>query len=208
MTDPFTVITGTFGILGTVGGIASTVTTVRVSGMRRHVERAQGASSLLDGLRSLPNGHAVGTRLMTPSDEDELRSELSRIVRENAASYAKQNPTPVGLDFARVLMPAYTVLFVAVAIGAFIAAGHEHTTQDAASQQITAGSFLVVALIFLGMTGLLHERMRRRNDARRVAGTPGREYYFGPLVELWQTIGGAVRGQSARRRTARADRER
>ncbi|WIB00327.1 hypothetical protein [Curtobacterium sp. MCBA15_012] len=208
MTDAFTVVTGTFGILGTVGGIASTVTTVRVSGMRRHVERAQGASSLLDGLRSLPNGHAVGTRLMTPSDEDELRSELSRIVRENAASYAKQNPTPVGFDFARVLMPAYSVLFVAVAIGAFIAAGHEHTAQDAASQQITAGLFLFVALIFLGMTGLLHERMRRRNDARRVAGTPGREYYFGPLVELWQMTAGAVRGQSARRRTARADRER
>lgn len=203
MTDAFTVVTGTFGILGTLGGIASTVTAVHASGARRHVERAQGASTLLNDLDSLPAAHAAGTRLITATDETELRAELSRIVRENAAAYAKQNPTPVGFDFARVLMPGYFALFAVFTVGAFIASGQQDTEVDAVAQRIAASVFLVIALVFAVITAMLHERMLTRNDARRIAGTPGREYYFGPIVEIWQYLLGAVRKRRARRKAAR-----
>jgi hypothetical protein len=202
MTDAFTVVTGTFGILGTVGGITSTITAVHASGVRRHVERAHGASALLNDLDTLPAAHANGTRLITPADETELRGELSRIVRENAAAYAKQNPTPVGFDFARVLMPGYFILFAFFAVTAFIAAHHQRTEADAVTQRVAAGVFLVFALVFLVITGLLHERMLKRNDARRIAGTPGREYYFGPIAEIWQYVAGAIRKRRARQRAA------
>jgi hypothetical protein len=61
MTDAFTVVTGTFGVLGTRGGITSTVTAVRAFGARRHVERARGASALLSDLASLRTPPALAS---------------------------------------------------------------------------------------------------------------------------------------------------
>jgi len=71
--------------------------------------------------------------------------------------------------------------------------------------------FLVIALVFAVITAMLHERMLKRNDARRIARTPGRldawtpgrEYYFGPIFEVRQYLLGAVRKRRARRKAAR-----
>jgi len=194
MADGFTVLEGVVTILGTLGGIVTTVAALRASGARRHIERAQGASAMLSALAQLSQQN--GTRLVTAGQDDELSAELSRIVRENAASYAKRNPTPVGFDFPRVLMPAYVAFFAIVSIAAFIRAATGGNWGDTAAGFIFAaavvGSLLVIAV--------LTERLAHRNDARRLAGTPGREDYFGPLTDICRTISGAIRKRRAQRR--------
>lgn len=202
MVDGFAALTGSVTILGTVGGIVTTVAALGASGGRRHVERAQGASSMLTALEQLPQQN--GTRFVTPGKDDELRAELSRIVRENAASYVKRNPTPAGLDFARVLMPGYLLLFALFAVSAFVAAAHGGG--GGWGDSVAGVVFVAGSLAFLVITAVLYERMVRRNDARRLAGTPGREYYFGPLVEMWQLISGIVRKRRARRKAAELQR--
>jgi hypothetical protein len=198
MVDGFSVLTGSVGIIGVAGGVVSTIAALRTSGARRHVERAQGASSMLAALDALPTPD--GGRLVTPGQENELRDELGRIVRENAAAYVKQNPTPVGVDFARVLMPGYFLYFGYLAVRAFVTATHGGNVGDWGAAWI----FTIASVAFLVITGLLSERMARRNDARRLAGTPGQERYFAPLLEVWQAIVGPWQRHRARRKTAGA----
>lgn len=149
---------------------------------------------MLATLRDLPR--PSGGRLVTPGEESELHDELSRIVRENAAAYVKQNPTPIGIDFARVIMPAYFVLFLACSVNAFVqAALHGGSWGD----RLAGGLFGALSLVFFGITGVLYGRMLRRNDARRLAGTPGREFYFGPVTDLVRFSAAAWRRRRARR---------
>lgn len=194
MADVLTVLGGVVTILGTLGGIVTTVAALRASGARHHIERAQGASAMLAALAQLPQQN--GTRLVTTAQDDELRAELSRIVRENAASYVKRNPTPVGFDFPRVLMPAYVAFFGIVSVAAFIRAGNGGNWGDTAAGFIFAAAGVGALLV----TAVLLERLARRNDARRLAGTPGREDYFGPLADICQTVSGAIRKRRAQRR--------
>ncbi|MEV7934053.1 hypothetical protein [Curtobacterium sp. NPDC089185] len=138
MADGFPVLEGVVTILGTLGGIVTTVAALRASGARRHVERAQGASAMLSALAQLSQQN--GTRLVTAGQDDELSAELSRIVCENAASDVKRNPTPVGFDFPRVLMPAYVAFFAIVSIAAFIRAATGGTWGDTAAGFIFAAA--------------------------------------------------------------------
>lgn len=196
MVDGFSVLTGSVTVLGTLGGIVTTVVALSASGVRRHVERAQGASAMLTALEQLPQPN--GTRLATAGKDDELRAELSRIVREIAASYVKRNPSPVGFDLPRVLMPAYVVFFAAVSVAAFVRAASGGNWGDS----VAGGIFAAACVVSLFITAVLQERMDRRNGARRLAGTPGREYYFGPLTEMWQFVSARIRTRRARRKAS------
>jgi drug/metabolite transporter (DMT)-like permease len=99
-------------------------------------------------------------------------------------------------------MPGYFLLFALFAVGAFVAVVHGGDWGDSVAGVV----FVVGSLAFLVITAVLYERMVRCNDARRLAGTPGREYYFGPLVEMWQLISGIVRKRRARRKAAELQR--
>ncbi|MDT0235001.1 hypothetical protein [Curtobacterium sp. BRB10] len=200
MPDGATLTSTAIGVLGVIGGLVSTVTSVRASGARRHVERADGASTLLASIDALPSAHSAGSRFVTADDDDELRSELSRIVRENAAAYVQQNPAPVGIDFARVTVPAYFVLFTAFGAMGLIGAHEADDEPDKFALRIMGGASLLLALGLVAVTALLVDRMVKRNRVRRLAGTPGREHYFGSLAEVWEIGSGMWRNRRARRR--------
>jgi hypothetical protein len=178
------------GLLGTAGGVVTTIHTVRTSSVRRHVERARDASALLENLRLLPEDKSEGSRLLVDKSDSKLHHELSRIVRENASMYALQNPTPTGLDFARLLMPAYGFLFSVFAVIAAVEGNVSAAAEDKAAHTIALGLFSALALLCFAITAGLQVTLARRNLARELAGTPGRERYFGPVHELLELIRG------------------
>jgi len=187
------------GLLGTAGGVVTTIHTVRTSSVRRHVERARDASALLDNLRLLPEDKSEGSRLLIDKSDSKLRDELSRIVRENASMYALQNPTPTGFDIARLLMPTYSLLFAVFAVVAAVEGNQATTPEDKGAQAVALGLFSALALLFFAITGGLQTTLARRNQARKLAGTPGRERYFGPVIELAELIRGLWQTRRIRR---------
>lgn len=190
---------------GGVGGLAAVWQAIRAASSRRHVERARDAKALLDALDTLPDEHVHGSRVQLGAGSADLRGELSRIVRENAASYAQQHPTPVGIDFARAIVPAYGLMFFLFGGVALFDAAGETDSNEVAVSRVIAAFWLLVAFGFLVAGAFLHARMSRRNLVRELAGSPGREYYFGPLVDLWRAVRMAVQQRGAMRRPSRAD---
>lgn len=175
------VLSGVSTVVGVAGVVTSSTTALRASALKRHIERAEGAASMLAALRSLPRPD--GGRLFVRGRESPLQDELARIVRESAAAYVKQNPTPAGGDFVRTVMPVYSVLFLAVGISAFINAARP---DGDLGDRLAGGLFGSLGAIALGITVILYSRMVKRNKARRLAGTPGEETYFGPVVEIYR----------------------
>jgi hypothetical protein len=198
MANGYALLTAAVSVVVAVGSVLSAVTALRTSGARKHVERAQGAVMMLESLKGLEQ--PTGVRLVEPGKESELRDELARIVRENAAAYVKQNPTPVGIDFARVIMPAYSALFLAFSVNAFVDAALRGSNRGIL---LAGGFFVSLSVVFLGITAVLYSRMLRRNDARRLAGTPGEETYFGPIADTFRLLVSALR----KRRAGRAERQ-
>jgi hypothetical protein len=191
------------GLLGTAGGVVTTIHTVRTSSVRRYVERARDASALLDNLRLLPEDKSEGSRFLTDRSDSKLRDELSRIVRENAAMYALQNPTPTGVDFARLLMPAYGILFSVFSVVAVVEGTRATVAEDKGAHAIALGFSSALALLFFAITAGLQTTLARRNQARELAGTPGRERYFGPVLELVELVRGLRQTRRIRRHLRR-----
>ncbi|GGL12870.1 hypothetical protein GCM10009769_33560 [Curtobacterium luteum] len=196
MTDGFVITSSVFGVLGTLGGISGTISAVRATNGRRYVERGTGAADLLRALDSLAAQDADGSRFVLPESDVKLRSELSRVVRESAAVYTQQYPTPAGFEGARMLLPAYAVLAAVGAVLSFIAA-----LAAAGSDRVGllgAGTiYAFAALTCAAIAASLWERMERRNRARELSATPGRERYFESIHSIIQTI----RQRSARKHT-------
>jgi hypothetical protein len=205
VSDGWNALSAVGAACGGVGGLAAVWQAIRAASSRRHVERARDAKALLEALDTLPDEHVHGSRVQLGADSADLRGELSRIVRENAASYAQQHPTPVGIDFARVIVPAYAAMFVVFGVITLFDAAGQADSNEAAVSRVVAGFWLLVAFGFVAAAGFLHARMSRRNLARQLAGTPGREYYFGPLVDLWRSVRTSVERRRAMRRASRAD---
>lgn len=193
MADTWTILGTAGGLLGTVAVIVTTIYSLRSTSSRRHVERVQDASALLASLEALPKQNAEGRRLLVKQPDPQLKDELSRIVRENASSYALANPTPSGVEIARLLMPAYAVMFFAFSIAGL---GHSLLMEDTTSKLVLAGGaigFLVFAVFFGAAAIALYSRMSKRNRARELAGTPGRERYFEPGHEVYEAARSLIR---------------
>jgi hypothetical protein len=183
MTAWFAVVTGAFGILGTVGGIVGSVSAVRAASSRRYAERGLNAAALLDAIDKTDD-----TKFLSADSRTRLRLELNRVVRESAAVYAKQYPTPAGPDFPRFLVAAYGTFLLAAAVLLVVLGAASASAPTRAVYFIFAffSFLLTVACGVLAMT--LWDRMQRRNDARELSGTPGRERYFEMFHDVRDTI--------------------
>ncbi|WP_139200559.1 hypothetical protein [Curtobacterium sp. MMLR14_010] len=183
-------------LIGAVVGIIGTASSLRSTGSKKHVDRAQSAAALLTALEALPPEELPGKRLVTHGDDNALRSELARILRENAAAYALQHPTPVGVDFLRLLVPVYSLLFAVIGADTTIESRSAVTHTEWVSLCLLGLVFLSLALSFAIATALLWWRMVKRNASRALAGTPGTETFLVTVPEIIELY----RSQKAKRR--------
>lgn len=190
-----TVMATIFGILGTVMGIVGTFVGVRSSSARRYAERGADAAALLEAL-----GTTETSRFFTEHSDTALRIELSRVVRESAAVYAKQYPTPAGNEAVRTLSAAYALLFGAFGTIWLVIGLTEHGQQRTADL-VSAAVCLILAVLIGALALTLADRLRRRNEARELSGTPGRERFF---ESVHDTLNDLQRQKAARRATREA----
>lgn len=170
--DSLSVMTTVIGVFGTVAGIVGTLAAVRSSSARRYAERGTDAAALLAALSTTET-----SRFFTEHSDTNLRLELSRVVRESAAVYAKQYPTPAGNDAIRTLSAAYAAMLGAFSVGCLVAGFFEH-----GDGRIGYLALAFVGLVLAGILGAiavtLLARVQRRNEARELSGTPGHERFF------------------------------
>lgn len=123
-------------------GIVGTLAGVRASSARRYAERGDDAAALLAALSTTET-----SRFITKHSDTNSRLELSRVVRESAAVYAKQYPTPAGNDAIRMLTAVYAAMFGAFSVACLIVGLVEH-----GDRRITG---FVVGAVFMLLAVLL-----------------------------------------------------
>jgi len=198
--DAWSIVGTVGGALGAVGGAGTTIFTIRAASSRRSVERARDAIILLESLDALPPDETAGTRLLlNHSSETDVRRELRRIVRENAASYALHNPTPTGYEVARLLTVMYGALTLFVTILFFAQVPHAEGQSARLGFVLTGSIFAAITLALLFAGSVLWDRMLRRNRARMLAGTPGQEHYFSAVSEVVSVVKKIARDRRMRR---------
>ena len=170
--DGLSVMATVIGVFGTVAGIIGTLAGVRSSSARRYAERGADAAALLAALSTTET-----SRFFTENSDTNLRLELSRVVRESAAVYAKQYPTPAGNDAVRMLSATYAAMFAAFSVACLVVGLFERGNGRTADLVLAA-----VCLVLAGLLGAvavtLLARVQRRNEARELSATPGRERFF------------------------------
>jgi hypothetical protein len=180
MADGFTVFSSIFGAVGTIGAITGTVAALKTSSARRYVERGTGAAALLDALDK------TGNRFHTPESDTDLRRELSRVIRESASVYARQYPTPAG-DGLRMFVVIYLAFFVVVTPVIFLSASADPSHSSQSAMRLLGALCALVALGLVIVLVVLLDRLSRRNAARELSGTAGRERFFESVHEIRQT---------------------
>ena len=200
MVDAWSIVGTVGGALGAIGGAATTIFTIRAASNRRSVERARDAVILLESLDALPVDETAGTRLLlNHSSETDVRRELRRIVRENAASYALHNPTPTGYEVARLLTVVYGALALLSTVLFFAQAPQAEGQSVRLAFILTGSIFATITLALLFAGSVLWDRMLRRNRARKLAGTPGQEHYFSAVSEVTIVVKRVARDRRMRR---------
>ena len=200
MVDAWSIVGTVGGAIGAVGGAATAIFTIRAASNRRSVERARDAIILLESLDALPADEAAGTRLLlNHSSETDVRRELRRIVRENAASYALHNPTPTGYEVARLLAVVYGAMALFFTVLFFAQAPQAEGQSAQLAFFLTGSIFAAITLALLFAGSVLWDRMLRRNRARELAGTPGQEHYFSAVSEVSNVVKKIARDRRMRR---------
>ena len=113
--------------------------------------------------------------------------------------YAKQYPTPAGNDAIRMLAAVYAAMFAVFSIACLVVGLFEHG--DRRTADFVLGAVCMLLAVLLGAIALtLLARVQRRNEARELSGTPGKERFF-------ETVRASIDDVQRKRAATRARRE-